>query len=584
MSRARKSRKHKNIVGNGIHPNNKTINEGELFANAIKVAEEDQGLAIAKRFEIFSEYVIKNAYMLNDGFKNRRTKSINFDGTDIEKMIKSSNEIGLREQSLALAQKHYEYYKLLKTYADILLYNWYYYPYDYEKNINNYMDKIKEVDKLLKEFQLKRVLREVCERTLFTGKQVIMPRVVINEKESGRKRIMAAGFQIIPEDFTWIIGENNISKYTVMFDLMYFVNNPYDSIENYDLCIQDAYFGIQESSTNKNKFGATGRERVSIDLSKYSTIKESTKNNAILRSQIKFFENTPNPSRIWIELPWNKAFVISADESFSLQAPMTMGLFIPTKNLEGYEKLQQRLQEIPADIGLVLGSVQTINSNLGNISTDQIAVSRAMMNTYERLFLELTSGSGIKFFSAPATPLSFEQFKGIEGANDISMKSRQTWSAMSGTIGINPVDTKPTAPMIEVAREISSRYVDTIYEQINRMMDIILSDYCNNEEISFGFRMFGDIFNDKKKREIVSGYLSTGQNNMMYEQLAINGQTILDALNMSRSVKEIGLYDGFEVLQSAYNTSSSNVGRPSQDYDDMTSEGTASSAGNREVE
>ena len=197
--------------------------------------------ALSDRYGNLSPEAIKNAYLRaggpfttmftnNPDVQNRRVKRmsslpVETSKDDIVQMLTKpdENEIGLRQVSNILEYTAYPMYKIRQTYQDLLTYRHFVYPVlDKKSDADDEVFKRewRTVVRMEDEMQCGRVLRQIVGQCIRDGKVFYAPRVSVDKSHG---KVDYAYMQQLPQDWVKIAGFNNISKYTVAFDLMYFL-------------------------------------------------------------------------------------------------------------------------------------------------------------------------------------------------------------------------------------------------------------------------------------------------------------------------------------------------------------------------
>lgn len=203
----------------------------ESFNSLFRAVEQNypsitkqQFVNAVSRTQLYTSFT-NNPYMQNDRVKAISTLPNSYGKSDIVKFLLSPNssEKQLREVSNSLVWTAYPYFKLIKTTADILTYRHYTYP--------KYVD---ETDVKRPDFKREWWLTEkICEsmNPVQTAHEATM--IAMREGKvfySLRKSIDRAHntvnycfLQQLPQDWVKVVGFNNVSKYTVAFNMMYFL-------------------------------------------------------------------------------------------------------------------------------------------------------------------------------------------------------------------------------------------------------------------------------------------------------------------------------------------------------------------------
>ena len=130
----------------------------------------------------------------------------------------------LRGTHHALEATAYPMLKIRKVYTDLMTYNYYAYPAFLESVSDAKTKEFKREMALLEKFSNKLGPRENAHRA--TGWAIQEGKVffyVRYDVDKAHNKVNYAFMQKLPPDWLKIVGYNNISGYTVSFDLFYFL-------------------------------------------------------------------------------------------------------------------------------------------------------------------------------------------------------------------------------------------------------------------------------------------------------------------------------------------------------------------------
>ena len=183
-------------------------------------------------------YGLNNEPFIN----NMRVKAINPLPADYTKeelgeflLSPQTSELSLRKVAEALKWTAYPIFKLQKSYADMLTYRHYVKPLYVEKDkakTDEFLREWRIVDKAEKAFCVEEFGHQAAAQALLQGKVFYVTRSSIDKVHNKVNYIF---HQQIPTAWSRIIGFNNISKYTVSFDMMYFLQPATDYRQYGDL-------------------------------------------------------------------------------------------------------------------------------------------------------------------------------------------------------------------------------------------------------------------------------------------------------------------------------------------------------------
>lgn len=507
----------------------------------------------------------------NDRVKAISSLPVDYTKEQIGEFLRNpyGHERELRETSEILRWTNYPYYKINKTYADIPTDKYYAIP----KYLTGEDAKTKEferelvlVDKLNKKIRPEQELHRIRGKALLQGKVVCYPRYEIDKSHN---KCNYAFIQQLPTDWCYVIGRNNISGWTISFDMMYFLT-PGTSIDQYgDLFYPylDAFNAMfSEKQVEKGKYVYSSKGGSSI----------RTKNG----KQIQFFPENLDPESAgrpqlfqqngtwayYVSLPVDKIWVFEIDDTTPAIIPPLAGMMLTYAQQADYEAIQKTLYTNPL-IKIFTGSIPYFQDD-GTRTEDTYKLSDGARLMFEVLFDELMSKNntaGTAFFSAPVEDIKSHDFSESANANDISTSFSLYAGTKVGLAALIPVDKDIKSGQVEAAKLIESRYATaTIYPQFERMMTWIYSTLKLRYE--WEFKVFGTIFTEKEARENAIKAISWGDMSGMFVLAALDGVSIVDKMSMLKAVDGMGIMDMLKVPETMYTQSGKEkkeTGRPS---------------------
>lgn len=319
---------------------NNYMGYSDLFAKA---------RSIAKRFENMDPDSVYDAMHLaaidgdpnthNSRVKHISSVPVDYDKDKIGEMLKApdGNEEPLREAMHSLEYSAYPLFKLRKTTQDILTCRNYIYPMcmdDDEMKDPKFMREWNLVEKLRCAMEPKVNAHMIAGQVLQEGKAFYYPRYTVDKSHN---RVLSAAMQQLPTDWCKIVGYNNVSKYTVSFDLMYFL----------------------EPGTDWRQFGDLFKPYMDIFLGHVRPVKEEKpdgKRVFFMSKKDTNFANMPGHPDVyvqngrwfyWVTLPPEKVWTFECDDvQRNVFSPFT-GLFLAMEQVSQYESVQLALVQNP---------------------------------------------------------------------------------------------------------------------------------------------------------------------------------------------------------------------------------------------
>lgn len=505
----------------------------------------------------FGASYTKNPYIQNSRVKSISSRAIGWDKDKIAEMLKApqDNETPLRETMRWSQFSAYPLFNLRKTYQDVLTYRWYNYPSFLDEEQAKSKEFLREwrlLEKICKELNPAEKAHQINGQCSISGKVHMYLRKKIDKAHNSCDYIF---MQQLPSDWCKIVGFNNVSKYTIMFNMMYFLQPGTDWRQFGDLFTDYVYemAGFIESRPRydnpKNTVFA------SFDLQKFNAEKR--------RGNIK---GNPDVYEIngtwfyWVTLPVEDVWTFEIDDVAVEEVSPFTGLLMSAVQQADYEAVQLSILQNPL-VSLVLAEMDTIDTDEPSIA-DPIKISPATREAYETLWYSMLSQnntSGIGFFSAPFKDMHLEQLAEAPNAADISSKGYKYLIQKSG-IGIISTSDEPRVGLVNIAAQLAAEFPRMIYAQFERMMNRVYSEL--NLKYDWSFKMFGDIFSEKDDLKAAKDGMTLG---LLVETLrydAIRGHSLLDDLAISNAVSACGVLDKRLPLISTYSAKSGEAGLP----------------------
>lgn len=520
-------------------------------------------------------YAYNNSpYIQNQRVKRVSTQPFTSDRANIEKALSNveESELQLRQTSYSL-YTNYALLKLNAMYADILTYRNYFYPkYITAEDIksDDYKKERQKISKWIELLQPKRTFQEIVEKCQWEGKVAYYMR---DSKVEGSKAFDYVYLQQMPSDYVKIVGWNNASHFTIMFDFTYFWR-PGTSPEQFPPIFKMYYEELnhilpqgQKTKPNPNALPSN----LSSDTEMYYL---------------------DNRWYFWRTLPMDECFTFSQTEATPYQIPNTAGLFLQAKDLQDYTYLQQELLQLPLN-GVVMATMPYVKDQSGTTATDNYAIGSEAFEFFTSMFNE-AAPRGVQLFLSPATNHQFFKFDAdVVNNSAIVTNALQQFNSIAGVGGLNSTTDKPNMAQVKTQQVLEAAYAEKFYKQFENCVNTWWSNKLKLK-YTWKFKIKGDKFGDSSTFEQVKSLVSLGQNYLMPELLSYFDLHIEDAQSLQEDVIGSEIYGKFQVVQSAYNQSSqvrintdtvdemkkisvTNVGRPNADENNIESDGTASS-------
>lgn len=547
------------------------------FPSMLKtMGEKYSDLPMGRIIDAFSSTVMDVTVMGNPYIQNRRVKNISsfpvdYEYNEVAEMVQnpSDNERPLREVSHVLESTAAPYFKIRKTYQSIMTYHWYNSPADVEEGADKtaLWREMRLVDKFAEAMAVKQNAHMIVGQCIQEGKVFYVPRYRVDKSHN---KVDYAYLQQLPQDWTKIVGFNNISKYTVAFDMMYFMEPGTDYRQFGELFLP--YLDVfRQVAPNLPKM----RDKKFVYASGYEKFNDIRKNanGMIPGSPDVYYQG--GRWFYWVTLPIDRVWTFEADDVNRNVVPPFTGLFLAMANIAKYEQVQLSLVQNPL-VSLVLGEIP-YRDNTNATTEDSYKLSPSGRRLFEALWYQMLNAnntSGVGLYTGPFDNLHLEQLAEAPSATEISSKGYSYAMQKSG-IGIIPSTDDPRAGTVQVALQIESRFAECIYKQLERMMTYLYSTLGLKWE--WKFTMFGSLATDKEDESNCERGMTLGILPLTIRYLALHDIRLSEDMAMSRMITESGLLDLRIPLVSSYSAKQEKSGLPPQGgrprSEEITSEG-----------
>jgi len=488
------------------------------------------------------------------------------------------HERELRQTVEGLKWTVYPFAKILKTISDIPTYRYYSYArYIDQSDIksNEYRRESMLVDKLNATIDPSRSAHRICAECAINGKVFYIARTSLDKSHN---KINHAFLQRLPQDWCVITGYNNISRYTVMFDMMYFTNPGTDPRDYGDVFTPylDDFLGAFEKK-GKNTGGGRG---INIKFQDTDALfyPERVKRNALGSPEARQVDGR---WMYYVTLPPTDCWTFEIDPATPAVISPLAGMSLTLAQLSDFEAAQLSIVLNPL-IKIFTGELPYYKNDNMTPKESPIMLKDNLMFYFYRIFekiMQNNNTSGAALYLAPAENVKSHDFAEAQNANDIAKSYNAYNFDKAGLSGIIPADEDVKAGQVESSRLIEGRYAtSSIYPQFTRMMETIYKKH--NLTYDWAFVMFGDIFSEKTVRENAEKAKASGDLSAYYILAALDGVSLSDKISMLHAVRESGLSDLLSPPPTAYTQSGSEKsgGRPTRDISKALERGTSESA------
>ncbi len=494
-------------------------------------------------------YERNNPYIQNRRVKQIASLPVDYSKDKVADMLVNAgnNEQPLRSVEHALEITAYPLFHLRKVYQDLLTYHSYTAPEfsdDNDAKKPEFWREWKLIEKLRKAMfpasEAHRIVGQCCQE----GKVFYYPRYRVDKPHN---KIDHAFLQQLPSDWTKIVGFNNKSKFTLAFNLFYFLTPGTDYRQFGDLFepYVDDFAEVIAPPKGVGK-KVVYASNPTPDLNRFKAMTEER----VLPGQPEvYYQN--GRWFYWVTLPVEKVFTFEIDDvSTNVISPFT-GLFLSMIQLAQYEQIQLEIIQNPL-VSLLVGEIPYREDRNADTS-DPYKLSPTGRQYFETLWYQMLAAnntSGIGFFLAPAEHMELHQLAEAPSAMEISSNGYGYTMAKAGIAGIIPTSGDPKAGLANISLQIESKFAQTVYRCFERMMEVIFENL--NLTFDWRFRMFGDIATDKQTLDSVRSEMTLGLSQSVLIYNALYDRSIFDDISVSAALLESGLFNLRRPLMTSY--------------------------------
>lgn len=538
----------------------------QIFEKLRTMAAENQGMPMSAISTAFAGINAGRYGMANPYIQNRRVKQIsslpvNFTKDKVGEMLTApyESEQPLRQVSHILEYTAYPLFHIRKTYQNLLTYHSYVMPRmvsgeDTKKD--DFLREWKLTEKLREEFKPKENAHQIVGQVGVEGKVFYYPRYSVDKSHN---KVNYAFMQQLPSDWTKITGYNNVSKYTVAFNMMYFLQPGCVPEQFGELFLPYLYdFGSVVQKPEGTGTSVVFAQKTRIDMQKFQRIQAM---GDMPGTPDVYYQN--GRWYYWVYLPVDSVFPFEADDVSRTAISPFAGLFLNMIQLAQMEQIQLELIQNPL-VSLLHGEIPYRDDKAAS-SEDQYKLSNAGRLLFEAIWydmLQMNSTSGIGLYAAPFENMKLESLSEAPSAMDIVKQGYSDTMSQAGMGAIIPLGDDPKAGTAQISLQIESKFMQTVYRDFERMMNAIIKKL--NLKYDWKFVMFGDIAEDEKTLERCMKGMEHGilPDTILYN--ALLDRSMLDDLCLSDAVCNSGILDKRLPLVTAYNMKQDSSGLPPQ--------------------
>ena len=563
----------------------------DIFKRFKRLSDQYGGMPMSNILGAFSRATGSQYYRNDPYIQNRRVQAISslpneFSKNKVAEMLTSplANEQGLRQVEHALEYTAYPLLHTRKMYQDLLTYHSYVAPEFTDKDTaksDDFWREWKLLEKLRRKLDPRTTAHKLAGQAVQEGKVFYYPRISVDKPHN---KVNYAFMQQLPSDWTKIVGFNSVSKYTIAFNLFYFLRPGCLPEQFGDLF--DPYLDVFSMVTERAPKGVGSKyvyaAKNAVDMSRFRQIVDDNPDGLAGEPDV-YYQN--GRWFYWVTLPVEKIFTFEIDDANTTVVSPLTGLFLSLLQIAQYEQIQLELVQNPL-ISLFTGEIPYKQKNDQTPVEDDYRLSNAGRKLFEALWYQMLSDSntsGIGWFAAPVENIKMHQLAEAPSATKISSAGYGYTMAKAGLSALIPTSDEPRAGVANISLQIESKFAEQIYRCYERMMQSIFEGM--NLKYSWRFTMFGNIAEDADSLKAAKEGMTLGILPQTVIYLAMHDMSVIDDLTLSRAISESGVLNLRIPLVSTYSAKQGDSRLPPQAAHDAdpggrpTDEGTKTGEG-----
>ena len=562
----------------------------DIFGRFKKLSDQYGGMPMGSLMSAFSRTTGAQYYRNDPYIQNRRVQAISslpneFSKNKVAEMLTSplANEQGLRQVEHALEYTAYPLLHTRKMYQDLLTYHSYVAPEFTDKDTaknDDFWREWKLLEKLRRKLDPRTTAHKLAGQAVQEGKVFYYPRISVDKPHN---KVNYAFMQQLPSDWTKIVGFNSVSKYTIAFNLFYFLRPGCFPEQFGDLF--EPYLNVFSMVTDRAPKGVGRKyvyaEKNAVDMGRFRQIVKDNPDGLAGEPEV-YYQN--GKWFYWVTLPVDKIFTFEIDDANTTVVSPLTGLFLSLLQIAQYEQIQLELVQNPL-ISLFTGEIPYKQKNDQTAIEDDYRLSNAGRKFFESLWYQMMSDSntsGIGWFTAPVENIKMHQLAEAPSATKISSAGYGYTMAKAGLSALIPTSDEPRAGVANISLQIESKFAEQIYRCYERMMQSIIEGM--NLKYSWRFTMFGNIAEDADTLKAAKEGMTLGILPQTVIYLALHDMSVIDDLTLSRAISESGVLDLRIPLVSTYSAKQGDSRLPPQAAHDANPGGRPGAEGKKTSE
>jgi len=427
------------------------------------------------------------------------------------------------------------------------------------------------LDKMRHKFYSRQILHEVTGRALFEGKVICYHSY---KADKSHNNAIENRLIILPSDWCTIIDSSNpVSKYTVAFNMCYFMEYP-DAINKFGNLFSpwlDEFYRIVGKGEDG---GPYINDKIYKDIYGISVGGEIPFNAPYIINA--------GYLQYWVVLPIEYVWVYEIDDVTSWHAPVFTGLFKSILNVGPMEEIFLDLAQNPL-IALLTAEIPYFSDKVvGNAKQDNFAISNDYQEYYKTIWEEIMQylgTQGVGLYPAPFTNFKLNQLGDSQYTDKLLSAYNKYVVGKSGLLGVLPATDSVMAGQIGVAKKLVESFsASTIYRTCEKMLDQMTLNL--NLRGDYAWCAFGGVFSDDDEIVRAEKALTLGITPDLFRYNALKDRGMFADLAMSKFVDEMGYTPYRNPLSSSYQSGGTSKttymapGRPRIPRDQIISEET----------
>ena len=504
---------------------------------------------------------ISQGYVENPFIQNSRLKALSslpreIEKKDLEKAYQNpqNNEKLFRELGWYISTTTYIYYKMLRLSMDVPMFNHFVYPKYVDKKAmkeDKFRQESQLTHKLMEALNPKVAFKKIAMEVKREGKCSYVYRQSLS-KEGKEQKVDFALLQKLPSDYIKYTAIGSDTSLVTSFDFMVFMQ-PGFSLEQYPDFFADYFNEIKATGAIEK----TKKGKITVDLTKLKDVSGTLeyKNGNYL---------------FWKELPQDQVFCFGSDLSHAWQVPDTMGLFMNLTELNDYKWLQGALAASP--LTNIMTAEVELNKDDKVPGYNDTALSPDVILGFQDLYNSIVSGSSAGFF-APFKNFELHSLPDVPNSMSIYSSALQDTITAAGISGLLTTESKPSVAMVKTSQLLVEAEADFVTKQLESFVNVVLAKHLGLKNI-WKCSLWGNIFTVNDEIDKMKELLNLGVSSVFPRLLSAFGIDVEADSCINDWLDSMETYDKFHNVQSAFQQSAADNGRPKADENNLNSDDT----------